>query len=159
MVLRLHKRRNLTGHPVAEGGPMIKMRLLVSVPLFAAMILSSACVTDGEEPELDTAEVDRGAIALYAPGPEGQGGQWFEKGYLVLHTGYSEGAGWAQFRIYTEESGVWAEPFIQSLCTDGNWVDARGEQFVGPGSWMFLEADCPAPYSVSEAWVSIGLDY
>jgi hypothetical protein len=111
MVLRLHKRRNLTGHPVAEGGPMIKMRLLVSVPLFAAM------------------------------------------------TGYSDGAGWAQFRIYTEESGVWAEPFIQALCTDGNWVDARGEQFVGPGSWMFLEADCPAPYSVSEAWVSIGLDY
>ena len=89
---------------------MITMRLLVSGVLFAALASSGACTMDEEDPELGTAEVDHGAIAIYAPGPEGAGGQWFEKGYLGLNTTYlTENFGRAQFRIYTEDAGVWAD--------------------------------------------------
>lgn len=138
---------------------MIKRRFLV-VPLLGAMTLAAGCVSGETEPELENAEVDRGTIVLWAPGPMGQGAQWFDAGYVLLHTTYDSGGfGRAQFRLYTEDRGVWAEPFIESLCTDGNWVTAGKEGYIEPAYWMFLEADCPSPYSVSEAWVSVKLDY
>ncbi len=82
-------------------------------------------------------------------------------GVLILNNSYDETNryGYSQFRIYTMDGGVWTEVHIQTLCTDGNWVEARNENYVDPHYWMFAEVSCPSPYSVSEAWASVGLDY
>lgn len=139
---------------------MTHLRLLLSALLLSAL---SACAADMDDPELDVAEVDRGYMVLYAPGPTG-GGQDLvpdDKGQLILSNWYDTTFryGWSQFRIYTHKSGVWTEAHVQTLCTDGNWVENRKENYVDPGYWMFVETKCPSPYSVSEAWVAVHLDY
>jgi hypothetical protein len=139
---------------------MTHLRLLLSALLLSAL---SACAADLDDPELDTAEVDRGSVALYAPGPSGGGQQSLQddKGVLILNNWYDTTArhGHSQFRIYTRNSGVWTDAHVQTLCTDGNWVEGRKADFVDPGYWMFVDVDCPSPYSVSEAWVAVHLDY
>ncbi|HTE50207.1 MAG TPA: hypothetical protein VK698_04990 [Kofleriaceae bacterium] len=142
---------------------MTDLRLLTLSVLFVASVLVGACAADQEEPELGIAEVDRGSVALYAPGPGGGGQQWLDddKGVLILNNTYdsTERHGHSQFRIYTQEDGVWVDVHVQTLCTDGNWVEGWGSNYVDPHYWLFVDVDCPGPYSVSEAWASVHLDY
>ena len=141
---------------------MIDPRLLAAASLLVAGVLVSACAAE-EEAELGTAAVDRGSVALYAPGPSGGGSESLQddKGVLILNNTYDETArhGHTQFRIYTRDGGVWTDVHVQTLCTDGNWVEGRSADFVDPHDWMFVDVDCPSPYSVSEAWAAVHLDY
>lgn len=142
---------------------MTELRLLAAALLFAASVLASACAAEQEEPELGTAEVDRGAVAMYAPGPMGGDDMTLDgdAGDMFMRTSYEDnpGRGHTHFRIYTWDGGVWLEVHLQTLCTDGNWVETRKEGYVRPNYWMFVDLDCPSPYSVSEAWASVALDY
>ncbi len=100
---------------------------------------------------------------MYAAGPTGGDDVTIpdDMGVLILRTSYDEFAnhGNTHFRIYTHDGGVWTEVHLQALCTDGNWVEHRQEDYVDPGYWMFADVNCPGPYSVSEAWASVALDY
>lgn len=136
-------------------------RLLVLPPLLATSLLT-ACAAE-EDPELVTAAVDRGYRVLYAGGPN-NGDQYNlpdEMGQLILVSRYDStwNQGYAQFRIYTNDHGIWTEVHLQALCTDGNWIEVLQEDFVDPAHWMFADVTCPSPYSVSEAWASVRLDY
>jgi hypothetical protein len=142
---------------------MTDPRLLLSALLLPASVALSACAADEEDPELDVAAVDRGWVSVYAPGPSGSSEYSLPdyRGILLLHNYYFESAnhGHTQFRIYTGNGGVWTDALVQTLCTDGNWVEAWNADFVSPSYWMFVDVDCPSPYSVSEAWVTVHLDY
>jgi hypothetical protein len=146
---------------------MNKSRLLSSALVLSASIVSAACSAVDEDPVLDVSEADRGSYEIYLSGPEeSRQSVPVEGTSIYLESSYRDLGGGPRGEVsmssYREQGvSVWVDAYIDVLCTDGSWA------YAGGGGWYLqysgylhmTDTSCQSPYSVSEAWGHIHIDY